>query len=171
MAGYNGLSKSWNAIDAENQGLMTATAAGKYLGVSSAAIKEFLTPKEWHHTSKHYNETDYYLVRLEEWDQGEIEAALEVEHVIELVPTMKAWDQARRLVSATVHENCTVEWLEWSGTRNHPHCAEREAKGCSVSIKGQTATITFVNGSTMTKRLNTRGFRWREVTSETEKKI
>ena len=60
MAGYSGHSKSNNAIDAERQGLMTASAAAKALKVSAAAVKDVLTPSEWHHTSKCFNKTSYY---------------------------------------------------------------------------------------------------------------
>jgi hypothetical protein len=60
MAGYSGYSKSNNAIDAESRGLMTASQCGKALGIPSKCIKKNLEPVEWHHTSKFFNETDYY---------------------------------------------------------------------------------------------------------------
>ena len=60
MAGYCGYSKSNNAIDAEQEDKFNATQLAEKLGCSSAAIKQFLTPHEWHHTSCRYNETDYY---------------------------------------------------------------------------------------------------------------
>jgi hypothetical protein len=28
--------------------------------VKTAAVRALLSPEEWHHTSKHYNRTDYY---------------------------------------------------------------------------------------------------------------
>lgn len=62
MAGYNGYSKSNNAVAAEEEGLFPATIAAKKLGVSAAAIKEILHPCEWHHTSSWFNRTNYYNI-------------------------------------------------------------------------------------------------------------
>jgi hypothetical protein len=69
MAGYNwNRGKSNNAVNAESNGLMTATTMAKYLkkwfsGITSKNIKAIMSPSEWHHTSKFYNETDYYDLR------------------------------------------------------------------------------------------------------------
>lgn len=66
MAGYHNYSKSNNAIDAEENGRMTATQFAKWLrklgwkGVTSKFVKDCISSSEWHHTSKMYNTTDYY---------------------------------------------------------------------------------------------------------------
>lgn len=60
MAGYNGYSKSNNAIDAEKRGLFPASRLARELGVKTAAIQALIDAEEWHHTSKKYNETNYY---------------------------------------------------------------------------------------------------------------
>jgi len=74
MAGYNGYSKSNNAVSAERSGrypLIKATAVLraklKKEGVSltKKQCKELLLSKgtdEWHHSSKFYNIVDYYDV-------------------------------------------------------------------------------------------------------------
>jgi hypothetical protein len=84
MAGYSGLSKSNNAICAENSGLFPASILAKKLGVKPGAVKALLAPSEWHHTSKFFNETEYYsyesaveiIDRLRAWTEPEKEGAV-----------------------------------------------------------------------------------------------
>jgi hypothetical protein len=68
MTGYYGYSKSNNAVFAENQGKMNATNFAKWLrkispfwkGVTSKFVSTYIPSCEWHHTSMHYNITNYY---------------------------------------------------------------------------------------------------------------
>jgi hypothetical protein len=60
MAGYDGYSKSNNALAAEAEGKYPASVLARKLGVTVAAVREHLSPCETHHTSKNYNMTDYY---------------------------------------------------------------------------------------------------------------
>lgn len=67
MAGYaHDYSKSNNAINAEECGLMTATTIAAHLrdqgykGVTAKAIHELVPAEEWHHSSKMYNRVNYY---------------------------------------------------------------------------------------------------------------
>lgn len=57
-----------------------------------------------------------------------------------------------------VFTNCRVEWIEWGGSLKHPKATKMAAEGCTVSVKGQTASITLPDGKTLTKRLTTNGF-------------
>jgi hypothetical protein len=67
MAGYNGYSKSNNAVEAESEGRFPMTAAKKILAdegnvtqkIAAKLLKHFGN-REWHHTSKFYNCTDYF---------------------------------------------------------------------------------------------------------------
>lgn len=67
MAGYQGYSKSNNAVDAESDGRYPMTQAVKVVRAATgvtikearAMLKEIGTC-EWHHTSAKYNATDYY---------------------------------------------------------------------------------------------------------------
>jgi len=62
-----------------------------------------------------------------------------------------------------IYNNCTVCWLEWSGTRRRPRATERKEIGCTVEFNGKsTYTITLPNGSTFTKRKNTNGFSFKK---------
>ena len=66
-AGYVGYSKSVRAVLAEQDGLMNASQLVQYLrkkklfpGITTKIIKQVLPPTEWHHTSKFFNETNYF---------------------------------------------------------------------------------------------------------------
>lgn len=70
MAGYQGYSKSNNAVMAEEEGKFPLTKAIKELAKEAGitqkkarAILKELGPTEWHHTSKMYNRTDYYCTK------------------------------------------------------------------------------------------------------------
>ncbi len=70
MAGYNEYSKSNNAIDVENEGLSPLTRAIVLVAEQANCTKKKaretlieLGASEYHHTSKHYNITDYYNVK------------------------------------------------------------------------------------------------------------
>lgn len=69
MAGYDGYSKSNNALAAEANGLHPLTAAIKLVrqatGCTAKQARQALLANgavEWHHTSCHYNRTNYYSV-------------------------------------------------------------------------------------------------------------
>ncbi len=86
MAGYDGYSKSNNALDAEDNGIFPLTHAVRIVAgrasvtqkAARAALKE-LGPSEWHHTSKFYTRVSYYDTRAAVcWlDAREAVAALE----------------------------------------------------------------------------------------------
>ncbi len=74
MAGYNGYSKSNNAVAAEANGRHPMTTAKKLVSnvttVSRADAERVLKAihnREWHHTSKMYNPTDYYDTGAAVW--------------------------------------------------------------------------------------------------------
>lgn len=69
MAGYSGYSKSNNAVDAEERGLLVASrlaawvrkAGGRrYRGLTARDIEARLRYAEWHHASCKFNIVNYY---------------------------------------------------------------------------------------------------------------
>lgn len=113
--------KSQRAVLAEHNGLMTATQLGKKFKVSAKAVRAVLCAEEWHHTSKMYNETDYYNPA----DVTDEDLAL-----------MKAFDaEARRARRAQpVTKRCNVEYVEWTGTRNRPKRNDIKFTGVDVDF-------------------------------------
>ena len=67
MAGYNGYSKSNNAVDAESEGRYPLTQAARIVaretGITvkeARSILESIGTSEYHHSSKFFNAVDYY---------------------------------------------------------------------------------------------------------------
>ena len=142
MAGYDGYSKSNNALIAESDGKYAASVLARKIKVSVQAIQTFLEPVEWHHTSSHFNHTNYY-------DEADIDEAL-------LIQMQKYWPEKKTEV---VHKNCIVKWLEWGGSRKHPTCTEREEDECTVTDKGGAfVNVKMAGGQTMRKKKTCNGF-------------
>lgn len=139
MAGYFEFSKSNNAVSAEEDGRFPASQLAKRLGVTTQAIKAVLEPCEWHHTSKLYNKTDYY----------------DSEEAIERLDELKSFKPVKR--SEIVFENCTVQFVEWSGTLRRPKATEHSLKGVTVVRKGDFFTFEF-QGKTKKKKKGANGF-------------
>lgn len=144
MAGYDGYSKSNSALDAEEMGEFPASIVSKKLKIPTQLIKAYIQPTAWHHTSSHFNHTDYF-------DLGEVQEFFKDNS--NLIKNYK-----KNSAKIIILENCCVEWLDWYGSRAHPQCDEMKEYGAIVEIKGQTATITLTSGKTFKKRLTTRGF-------------
>lgn len=146
MAGYCEFSKSNNAIDAENAGMLTASAIAKRIGhgATAAGVSMVMEPSEWHHTSCRYNETNYYDFA------GDMEEARE-----------NNIDLTARIIEASKSENqryrADVEWLEWSGTRKHPTASKHEAKNIEVEESGDWYIFHFEDGSKKRKKIDSTG--------------
>lgn len=140
MAGYFEYSKSNNAVSAEADGRFPASVLASMLGVKIGAIKALLTPTEWHHTSKHFNATIYYSK----------------ESALEIIDDLRVWKEPAKDVAA--YDGCTGSYLQWSGTRGHPHAREIGFGPSRVTKKGKWFTLELPGGS-IRKGENTRGFR------------
>ena len=132
MSGYDGFSKSNNAVAAEAAGLMTATAAAKELraqgvaGCTAADVREALRWTERHHTSSHYNMTPYYDVR----DLDGKDAAA-VRRVIE-----------KRKAAKTAAQTYKGVWVikNFSGSRMRPVFDPYQVTG-TITVKGRWVTL------------------------------
>ena len=181
MAGYNGYSMSNGAVEAYDSGLLPASKAAKLLKVSAAAVKEVLTPAEWHHTSSKFNETSFYdvtnLVAVLKGGTALLNLDFEdAADAAEQLLQMRKITAALKKGGEKIYTNCTVEWLEWpfrpgcGGRYGDKWPDERKEEGCMVKVKGQTATVIFAAGKKMTKRLSTTGFNFYNRTIEMEAK-
>lgn len=139
MAGYFEYSKSNNAIEAENNGRFPASILAEKLGVKPGAIRALMHACEWHHTSKHFNATDYYSE----------------EDALEIIYELRSWKEPAKDV--TVFEDCSGSYLEWTGTRNHPHAKEIKFGPVRVTKKGAWFTLELPSGS-IRKGERTNGF-------------
>ena len=145
MAGYFEFSKSNNAVAAEESGRYPATTLGKLLGVKPKAIKALLTTSEWHHTSSHFNKTDYY----------------DAEEAQERLEELKAWQEPK--AGEIIHLGCSGEFVDWSGTRNYPKATVVKFEGLEVVEKGEWFTFVIQVTPVMVRKIrkgrNTNGFK------------
>ena len=156
--GYNGYSKSNNAISAEAEGKMNASQLGKALGVSAKIIRGHCTVCEYHHASKFYTSVDYYdewkLVAVAEalkagkgWERwreivGNIGKA-EVRKTIVLLAKMWAESNVKTAEHKVI---ANFKWLEWSGTRRRPMATEVKHESVPATLKGDYAIIETKGG-------------------------
>ena len=151
MAGYYGYSKSNNAVIAEENGLQTAGGIAKMIGrgATAAGVASILSPDEWHHTSKHFNRTNYY-----DWER----ACEDYEGGAESLTA--AIIEASKPQQAQTHEGCKVQYLEWGGTRRRPRATECTVYGCTVDDKGGAFLfITTAEGQQFRKKKTANGLK------------
>ncbi len=163
MAGYNGYSMSNNAVEAYQRGEMPLSKWTKTeiieeieeavrckdleLKCSFSKIKKIpvkmlkqicLYKSSWHHTSNHYNCTDFYsldLSGLESLTDEKIDAII---------------SDCRREQEKPEEEKWICAFLEWSGTRKHPKATriveEGIVKGNWFFRKNGSKKSTKANG-------------------------
>jgi len=145
MSGYYGFSMSNNAIECYRDNIKPLSAWSKSdilsaidqaakdgeaeLSAPIAEIKK-LSVKElkslclkwdsWHHTSSHFNKTDFYKLDVDGVER------LTVEMIQEVISARKPKQEA-------TGKKAFCEYLEWSGTRKHPKATVCQAWG---TIKG-----------------------------------
>lgn len=165
MAGYNGFSMSNNAVAAYEDGekpLSKWTKANIFDAINKQEVelkcsieklkklpvkvlKEVcLTYSSWHHTSNHYNKTDFYSLdvdRIENLTDDKIE---------ELLLDYKTGKKAE---SKSSEERWECAFLEWSGSRKHPVATEVIEEGI---IKGNW----FYRKDGSKKKTTANGFRF-----------
>lgn len=158
MAGYaDDYSKSNNALDAEDDGQMVASKLARYAagrwrrlrGITASDIEDVLSPASWHHTSKMYNEVNYF-------DPEDLRERGVRGRLCKLATARRA-TQKRPPVTL---EGCTVEWLDWGGTSSRPKPTEMREEGCAVTFKPGRfmVEVVFESGKKMRKLFDTRGF-------------
>jgi hypothetical protein len=140
MAGYHEFSKSNNALQAESRGSFPASILARRLKVKTGAIKDLMTSSEWHHTSCHYNMTDYY----------------DGDTALEIIDQLRAWKSP--VAKEALFENCSGVYLIWGGTRKHPVATETTFKGVTARLKGKWFTLNLPSGM-VRKASTTRGFK------------
>lgn len=165
MAGYNGFSMSNNAVAAyedgekplskwtkadifeeiEEQEVKLKCSMGKLWKLPVKVLKEVcLTYSSWHHTSNHYNKTDFYSLDIEEIEN------LTDDKIEELLSDYKADKKAE---SKPSEEKWKCAFLEWSGSRKHPVATEVIEEGI---IKGNW----FYRKDGSKKKTTANGFRF-----------
>ena len=167
MAGYNGFSMSNNAVAAYESGekpLSKWTKTDIIEAIENAIREEELTlncsmeklkklnakvlkkiclyHSSWHHTSNHYNRTDFYSL-----DINSI-AEFTDEKIDRIIKSNK-----EEKPEEPTEERWQCAFLEWSGTRNHPKATEVIEEGV---VKGDW----FYRADGSKKKTTANGFRF-----------
>mgnify|MGYP004718975283 CR=1 FL=1 len=169
MAGYNGFSMSNNAVEAYESGekpLSKWTKIDIIEEIENAIREEELTLNcsieklkntpvntlknlclcysSWHHTSNHYNRTDFYsldMYRIERLTDEKIDKAID---------NYKSEKSIKR-----TEEKWKCAFLEWGGTRKHPTATEVIEEGI---VKGDW----FYRSNGSKKKTTANGFKFIE---------
>lgn len=165
MAGYNGWSMSNNAVEAYSNGekpLSKWTKADIFDTINDTEVelkcsieklkklpikvlKEVcLTYSSWHHTSNHYNKTDFYSLDVERIEN------LTDDKIEELLLDYKA---GKKTKSNPSEDKWECAFLEWSGSRKHPVATEVVEEGV---VKGNW----FYRKDGSKKKTTANGFRF-----------
>lgn len=165
MAGYNGWVMSNNAVAAyedgekplskwtkadifeaiEDQEVELKCSIEKLKRLPVKVLKEIcLTYSSWHHTSNHYNKTDFYSL-----DMDTIEKLTD-DKINELIADYKA---DKKTESKPSEERWECAFLEWTGSRKHPKATEIIEEGI---VKGNW----FYRKDGSKKKITANGFRF-----------
>lgn len=145
-------------------GITSAWVEEHGIAHSAAAIRDLIkagvvTTREYHHTSKYHNATDFYRPE-------DVRAQLDELTNEQISAVRKALRERERAAQSVdeVHEDCRVQWTE------HPPTHERRdgtvdyvpvlrsARGARVHVRGLIATITTKEGEVVVKRVTSEGF-------------
>lgn len=165
MAGYNGWSMSNNAVAAYEDGekplskwtktdifdainkqeVELKCSIEKLKKLPVKVLKEVcLTYSSWHHTSNHYNKTDFYSLDVDRIEN------LTDDKIKELLLDYKT---GKKVESKPSEEKWECAFLEWSGSRKHPVATEVIEEGI---IKGNW----FYRKDGSKKKTTANGFRF-----------
>lgn len=165
MAGYYGYSMSNNAVSAyadgekplskwskvdilsEIQGmdLKLNCDLGKLKKMPAKALKEVcLYQSSWHHTSNHFNQTNFYSIDV---DRIEMLTNDEIDNIIS--------GTQKEVIAKPLEEKWKCAFLEWSGSRKHPKATECTEIGI---VNGDW----FYRADGSKKKTSAKGFRFIE---------
>lgn len=103
--------------------------SGEFKKFSAEALRHVLLESAgWHHTSKHFNKTNFY--RMIEVEEHEIDGLISKLKIVE--QNMKEDRAEARSVKEdkeSLDGRWKAEWDEWEGTRKHPKRVEKKDTG------------------------------------------
>ena len=168
-AGYYGYSKSNNAVDAEREGKFPLSKAtfivSKLLNITKDKAKwllEYIGPCEWHHTSSHYNRTNYYDTNIDSIiDYLNLDTE---EQIIEFINNSYVKPENKE---KGYYGN--FEYIIWGGTRNRPTADEQILRNVYIVEKGSFYYVyDKPNGNLLVKKkIGSNGTKVRELSDTT----
>ena len=175
MAGYHNFSMSNNAVAAYSMGRMPLSkwtktaiieAAAEYLeSMDDSQSKEklallskcklanlkqrLLHCTEWHHTSKHYNMTDFYSLNEMELDE------LTADRVAE----WNADDEKPPAPAEPTRKLGSIDYIIWGGTRKHPKAFEHRMENVEIEERGCFYLVYSEGKQVLKKKIGSNGTR------------
>ena len=138
-SGYVGQSMSKRAENAYADGLLSKAKIKKDnlvqvgidlpVGFIKWLMPSIITPTEWHHTGKHFNETDFY-------DLEDVKEQLEE---LDVPSLQENYNEERESIKQEKGYYALIEYGEWSGSRKHPKLTHYED---FAYVKGNWAYIS-----------------------------
>lgn len=162
-SGYNGYSMSNRAVEAYDEGLKPkskftkddfkkAVSKEQKIFIDNLTLAElkqyYLIRKEWHHTSNHFNKTDFYMIDADELEKL---GMIDLKKIKDMTKREKEEAKQKKL-EAENGEKWICKYLIWSGTRKHPKAEEFESAGV---IKGNWF---YPDGESFKKSIKANGF-------------
>lgn len=157
-AGYSGYSMSNNAVAAYEDGekpiskwtksdILQAVQDNypdKYEMLKKLPIKILkeicLVKTSWHHTSSHYNKTDFYSIRdLDDLTQ---------DYINDIVASASS----RPVKSQPNIKRGTINYIEWTGTRNHPKANKKQLDNVNIEERGSFYIVTDDKGNEILRK-------------------
>lgn len=157
MAGYNGYSMSNNAVAAYANGEkpyskwtkteilseIPESIRGEAKQLTASELKAlFLKRTSWHHTSSHFNHTDFY--------------SISEDVSIEMIHWMISQRTPKQPKAEPKQTKALVWYGEWEGTRKHPKLVEHSSFAIIVD---NWAYLPAMKGETRRKRTDGKHFR------------
>ncbi len=102
---------------------------------------------EWHHTSSHYNATNFYGINEIELDELTAERVAEWNEE-EVKPAAPA---------APLRKRGSIEYLVWGGTRKHPKAFERRMENVEIEEKGSFFIVYREGVEVLKKKIGSTG--------------
>ncbi len=158
--GYDGYSMSVRAVEAYENGEMPLSKwrktdilnriaeiypekAEKLKKVKASVLKErFLTYSSWHHTSSHFNKTDFYRVDM---SYAERITDKDIDKMLCEGKETKEEPSVNKYLGR-------IKYLEWGGTRKHPKAEEKELTNVYVEERGCFYYVTDSNNKLLLKK-------------------
>lgn len=106
-----------------------------------------LKRSSWHHTSSHYNKTDFYSFDEKAFDEFKPEDRVEWMYHHKAVKDDRAAEKAKRS-----SRKGRIDYLVWGGTRNHPKAYEEYLDNVNIEERGSFYIVTDDEGRELLRK-------------------
>ena len=118
---------------------------------------ELLYKSSWHHTSSMYNRTNFYSI-----DESKLESLTE--------ENIANWDTSKPVQDVVKYKG-KIEYIEWTGSKNHPKANEKVLDNVNIEERGSFYYVTDDSGNEiLKKKIGSNGTRVTDYEAEQRRK-